>query len=457
MADSGGIFSRLYSFTADAAANIAAQPGRFDAELNGMATALTNRMTRDGQAPPLANLPMGSYILTGLGAGTLTGHSVNYDQLILKADSSGLSATTGATLIGVSGGGTLQATITALNGAVTGINYNDTSVTSLLIGTGAKTLTVSTGKSFTIGQFVTIANTPTPANYMFGQITAYNSGTGVLTVNVTSIGGAGTFTAWTIALSSPSAPFTGGTLTSELITLASATGTAGFNVPHGAAPTAPVNGDVWTTTTAVFARINGTTKTLADTTQILGFTGGTLTSELITVASAVGTAGLNIPHGAAPTSPVNGDTWTTLTGLFARINGVTAQFATNASIASSYAPLTSPALIGAPTTLGFEIGFRDLPTNTQGGVYTLALTDRGQAVLASGNITVPANASIAFPVTSAVTIINNTAATITIAITTDTMTLAGGALAGTRTLAANGIATLYKKAATSWLIGGNVT
>ena len=70
MADSGGVFSRLYSFTADAAANIAAQPGRFDNELGGMATALTNRMTRDGQAPPLANLPMGAFKFTGLMAGT---------------------------------------------------------------------------------------------------------------------------------------------------------------------------------------------------------------------------------------------------------------------------------------------------------------------------------------------------------------------------------------------------
>lgn len=457
MAFSGGIFSRIYSFTADAAANIAAQPGRFDAELNGMATGLSNCVTRDGQSPALANLPMATYKFTGLGNGTATGDSVNYDQLILKADSAALVASTGATLIGVSGGGTLQATITALNGAVTGINYNDTSVTSLLIGTGSKVPIVSTGKSFTVGQFVTIANTPTPANYMYGQITAYNSGTGSLTVNVTATGGSGTFAAWTIALAANTAPFTGGTLTSLLTTVASATGAAGLNVPHGVAPTAPVNGDVWTTTTAVFARINGVTKTLADTTQIAGFTGGTLTSELITVASATGTAGLNIPHGAAPTSPVNGDTWTTLTGVFARVNGTTAQLATNAAVAASYAPLASPALTGAPTSGGFEIGFRDLPTNTQGGVYTLALTDRGEAVLASGNITVPANASIAFPVTSAVTIVNNLATTITIAITTDTMTQAGGTNTGTRTLAANGIATLYKKAATSWLISGNVT
>jgi hypothetical protein len=50
------------------------------------------------------------------------------------------------------------------------------------------------------------------------------------------------------------------------------------------------------------------------------FTLGTL---LATLASATGTAGLRLPHGAAPTSPVDGDMWTTTAGLFVRINGVT--------------------------------------------------------------------------------------------------------------------------------------
>lgn len=44
---------------------------------------------------------------------------------------------------------------------------------------------------------------------------------------------------------------------------------------------------------------------------------------LTTVASATGSAGLRIPHGAAPTSPIDGDIWTTTAGAFMRINGVT--------------------------------------------------------------------------------------------------------------------------------------
>jgi hypothetical protein len=54
--------------------------------------------------------------------------------------------------------------------------------------------------------------------------------------------------------------------------------------------------------------------------------GGTMTGPLVTVASASGAAGLNIPHGTAPSSPNNGDVWTTTAGLFARINGATVQY-----------------------------------------------------------------------------------------------------------------------------------
>lgn len=44
------------------------------------------------------------------------------------------------------------------------------------------------------------------------------------------------------------------------LTAASATGGAGFRLPHGAAPTAPVDGDVWTTSAGgMYARINGVT------------------------------------------------------------------------------------------------------------------------------------------------------------------------------------------------------
>lgn len=75
----------------------------------------------------------------------------------------------------------------------------ETSTTSTLIGTGSKIFTISSGKAWSVGQFVLIASDADETNYMFGQITAY-SGTD-LTVNVTAVGGAGTFADWKITLS----------------------------------------------------------------------------------------------------------------------------------------------------------------------------------------------------------------------------------------------------------------
>lgn len=52
------------------------------------------------------------------------------------------------------------------------------------------------------------------------------------------------------------------TVAQGLVTAASTTTRAGFNLPHGAAPTSPVDGDMWTTTTGLLVRINGVTKTV---------------------------------------------------------------------------------------------------------------------------------------------------------------------------------------------------
>jgi hypothetical protein len=52
-------------------------------------------------------------------------------------------------------------------------------------------------------------------------------------------------------------------------------------------------------------------------------TGGTMTGKLTTAASTSALAGFGLPPGSAPTSPTNGDLWTTTAGLFARINGAT--------------------------------------------------------------------------------------------------------------------------------------
>lgn len=46
-------------------------------------------------------------------------------------------------------------------------------------------------------------------------------------------------------------------------------------------------------------------------------------SRINTAASTTSSASINIPHGTAPTSPTNGDVWTTTDGMYVRINGST--------------------------------------------------------------------------------------------------------------------------------------
>lgn len=52
----------------------------------------------------------------------------------------------------------------------------------------------------------------------------------------------------------------------------------------------------------------------------VGITAG---STVVTIASNTSRSGLRLPHGTAPSSPTNGDIWTTTTGVYARISGST--------------------------------------------------------------------------------------------------------------------------------------
>jgi hypothetical protein len=115
--------------------------------------------------------------------------------------------------------------------------------------------------------------------------------------------------------------------------------------------------------------------------------------------------------------------------------------------------------ISTPTTT--TVGYLGIPQNSQSTAYTLVLTDAGKHLLhpsadtTARTFTIPANSSVAFPIGTAVTFINqNAGGVITIAITTDTMRLAGAGTTGSRTLAANGIATAIKVTSTEWIING---
>lgn len=100
-------------------------------------------------------------------------------------------------------------------------SYNASSTTSLTIGTGSKSLTIETGKGYVAGQAVLIASTAGPTNFMTGQVTSYNSGTGALVVNVTATGGSGTVAAWAVSVTALSSG--GGVSPDSIVVLTSGT------------------------------------------------------------------------------------------------------------------------------------------------------------------------------------------------------------------------------------------
>lgn len=104
---------------------------------------------------------------------------------------------------------------------------------------------------------------------------------------------------------------------------------------------------------------------------------------------------------------------------------------------------------------------RERRPNSQSAAYTLVAADAETYIFhpaadTTARIwTIPANASVAYPIGTELEFVNESAAgVITIAITTDTMRLAGAGTTGSRTLAANGWARAKKLTATSWIIQG---
>jgi hypothetical protein len=93
------------------------------------------------------------------------------------------------------------AAISATSAASLAAGIVGTSASSLAIGLGSKGLVTQAGKQFAVGAHVVVAATATPStNWMFGQVTAYDGGSGALTVNVGALGGSGTIAAWTVTL-----------------------------------------------------------------------------------------------------------------------------------------------------------------------------------------------------------------------------------------------------------------
>lgn len=313
----------------------------------------------------------------------------------------------------------------------------------------------------------------------------------------------------------------------------SITGSASVNIPQGVAPTSPVNGDCWGTSAGLFCYYNGSTQgpygtsgsgvttyntrsgavtgISADVTSALGYTpldkagSVTATGKLTFFTSTTGAASINLPQGAVPTSPVNGDMWATSSGFFGQIAGATvgpfstggggggvSSFNTRTGAVTLAGSDVTTALGGTPTlaanngsdftsvstvrtNLGVAYGttagtvvqgndarLSGLTQTSVSAARTIAATDCGTELYhpagdtTARTWTLPANASVPIAVGCKIEVtVEGSAGTITMPITSDTLKWFAATIStGTRTLPAGTKSTLTKETATEWVLVG---
>tara|TARA_R110002126_G_scaffold11885_3_gene52486 strand:- start:1636 stop:2646 length:1011 start_codon:yes stop_codon:yes gene_type:complete len=298
-----------------------------------LATGLTTALTKDGQTTPTANIPMGTFKITGLGAGSAATDAAQYGQL-----------QNGATTIAtVSGTDTLTG---SLSPAITAY---------------------ATGNLFS---FVAVA-----------------TNTGAATINLNSLG-------------------------AKSITKQGSTVLAASDIVSGQVYLIEYDG-------TRFQLINPSSfsNVSSITFGSTGLTPSTATSGAVTVAGTLAAA--------------NGGTGTSGTTANLTVDG------TNA------------------------VGFLNIPQNSQSAAYTLVLADAGKCIFHPSTdanartFTIAANSSVAYPIGTVIQFVNMTSQVVTIAITTDTMYLAGTGTTGSRSLAIYGVANAMKITSTTWIITGS--
>jgi hypothetical protein len=158
---------------------------------------------------------------------------------------------------GGGGGGGGQTSLTATGMTITGANTTSTTI-SASYTTGASGLAAIyiNGLTFT-------DHDASPAFYVTAGTICAASGSCSTAWNPTNAGfSLATTDIATIAYTTGASylALAGGTMTGELFTAPSTSVTAGLNLGgSGVAPTSPANGDVWITTSGMYARINGVT------------------------------------------------------------------------------------------------------------------------------------------------------------------------------------------------------
>jgi hypothetical protein len=377
----------------------------FNALTADLANGLTNTLTKDGQSTPTNNIKMGGFKLTGLGTATTAGDALSFGSDITTGNLAYTGTLTGGTGIIAIGTNQFYKDASGNIGIGTATPGALLNVVSAASTDAMRVTNTGTGNSFVV------EDSANPDSTAFVIDAGGSVGIGV------------------------TVPYTYG---AGYVTL-QANGTAGgvFRTTSGGTT---VVGDFYADSTNVLI-------VRASTNTPMAFSTNNIERMRIDAAGNLGIG--NTPSGTYKLE-VTGAASFSSTAL---ISGITTMGA-DGLFTAAYAP-----------TSVRSIGYRGVPQ--VGGAsktanYTLALVDSGHHVYLTGStasqtVTIPANASVAFPIGTTISIVNGASVAWSVAVTADTLTLAGGTTGGagvSRTLAVGAVATIIKVTATAWYISG---
>ena len=398
------------------------------ATLTGVATGV---LTIDGQAVSLNDRVLVKNEVAGANNGIYlctTAGAVGVAYILTRATDSNSSA-------GLMGGftfvekGTTNASTGWANTNTTTITVGTTAVTYSQFS-GAGTYTASTGLTLTGSQFSITNTAVSAASYTLTNFTVNAQGQLTAASSTATTGSGNVVLATSPTLVTPALGTPSAAVLTNCTGLPISTGVSGLGTGVAtflATPSSANLASALTDETGSGAAVFATSPTLV--TPILG----------AATATSVNKVTITAPASSSTLTVADGKTLTASNSL------------TLAGTDST--TMTFP---GASA----NIGYLEVPANSQSANYTLVLADSGKAIdhpstdANARTFTIPANASVAYPVGTVISFSNMTSQAVTIAITTDTLYWAGTGTTGSRTLAQYGVATARKLTSTTWLISG---
>jgi len=261
----------------------------FNTLTSDLATGLTTALTKDGQSTPTANITMGTYKITNLGAATAGTDAVRFSQI--QAGTEKLLAVTGTNTIIGSATPTLTA-YTAGNAFTFVVAGSNTSAVTLNIdGLGAKAITRDGTTALVSGDIVTGEVVLVVYDGTQFQVLNGNSFTNLNVSGTLSVTGVATLTAQPI-LSSLTASSAVATDASKGLVSVTNTGTGNNVLATSAAMTTPtITSAAMTTPTITNPTVTNYVESVVaigtvTTTNTIALTNGTVQTATLTASTA---------------------------------------------------------------------------------------------------------------------------------------------------------------------------